>query len=71
MTKLGGPPPFDPSRYQSDKKVDDEEILEILQRPLARNTGGKNKNKKKKKAKKEDGDAAEAEAEEAEEPTEE
>lgn len=37
------------SKYTSDKKITDPEILEILERPIARNTGSKSKNKKKKK----------------------
>ncbi|KAL2188353.1 Creatinase/aminopeptidase [Thermothelomyces heterothallicus CBS 203.75] len=48
ITKLGGPPALDLSKVKSDKKIEDEEILKILEQPLARNTG-KNKNKKKKK----------------------
>jgi hypothetical protein len=39
---------LDLSKVKSDKKIEDEEILKILEQPLARNTG-KNKNKKKKK----------------------
>ena len=39
------------SKYQTDQKIDDEEILKILEQPLARNKG-KSKNKKKKPAKK-------------------
>jgi hypothetical protein len=46
---LGAPPALDLSKYKSDKKIEDEEILKILEQPLARNTG-KSKNKKKKKA---------------------
>lgn len=42
---------MDVSKYQTDKKIDDEEILKILEQPLARNKG-KSKNKKKKPAKK-------------------
>lgn len=37
------------SKYKTDKKIEDEEILKILEQPLARNTGSKSKNKKKKK----------------------
>lgn len=48
ITKLGGAPALDLSKFQSDKKITDEEILKILEQPLSRNTG-KNKNKKKKK----------------------
>ena len=39
---------------KSDKKIEDEEILKILELPLSKSTGSKNKNKKK-KAKKADG----------------
>ncbi|RDA92363.1 hypothetical protein CP533_4410 [Ophiocordyceps camponoti-saundersi (nom. inval.)] len=55
ITKLGGPPALDLSKYKSDKKITDEEILKILEQPLSRNTGKKkSKSKKKKKpAKKE------------------
>ncbi|KAK5663937.1 hypothetical protein OQA88_149 [Cercophora sp. LCS_1] len=49
ITKLGTPPALDLSKYKSDKKIEDEEILKILEQPLSRNTG-KSKNKKKKKA---------------------
>lgn len=48
ITKLGAPPALDLSKYQSDKKIEDEEVLKILEQPLTRNTG-KSKNKKKKK----------------------
>ncbi|KAK1756064.1 curved DNA-binding protein [Echria macrotheca] len=48
ITKLGAPPALDLSKYKSDKKIEDEEILKILEQPLSRNTG-KAKNKKKKK----------------------
>jgi len=43
LTRLAEPPAFDPSKYQSDKKITDEEILKILERPLSK------ENKKKKK----------------------
>jgi hypothetical protein len=49
ITKLGAPPVTDLSRYKSDKKIEDEEVLRILEQPLAKATGSKNKNKKKKK----------------------
>ncbi|KAJ8125059.1 hypothetical protein O1611_g8581 [Lasiodiplodia mahajangana] len=48
ITKLGAPPALDLSKYQTDKKITDEEILKILEQPLAKNKG-KSKNKKKKK----------------------
>ncbi|KAI0202172.1 Creatinase/aminopeptidase [Astrocystis sublimbata] len=51
ITKLGAPPALDLSKYQTDKKITDEEILKILEQPLARNKG-KSKSKKKKPAKK-------------------
>lgn len=40
---------MDLSKVKSDKKIEDEEILKILEQPLSRNTGNKSKNKKKKK----------------------
>ncbi|KJZ78956.1 hypothetical protein HIM_01729 [Hirsutella minnesotensis 3608] len=50
ISKLGGPPALDVSKFKSDKKITDEEILKILEQPLARNTGKKkSKGKKKKK----------------------
>ncbi|KAL6869500.1 hypothetical protein ACO1O0_000826 [Amphichorda felina] len=49
LTKLAAPPALDTSKYQTDKKITDEEILKILEQPLARNTGKKNKKKKAKK----------------------
>ncbi|KAK3905821.1 curved DNA-binding protein [Staphylotrichum tortipilum] len=58
ITKIGTPPALDLSKVKSDKKIEDAEILKILEQPLSRNTGNKNKNKKKKKkpAKKSEGD---------------
>ncbi|KAI9930455.1 hypothetical protein ASPWEDRAFT_171083 [Aspergillus wentii DTO 134E9] len=50
ITKLAAPVTPDLSQFQTDKKIEDEEILKILERPLAKSTGSKaNKNKKKKK----------------------
>ena len=43
LTKLAEPPAFDVSKYKSDKKITDEEILKILEQPLSK------ENKKKKK----------------------
>lgn len=37
------------SRYQTEKKITDEELLKILEQPVAKSTGAKGKNKKKKK----------------------
>ncbi|KAK1781595.1 peptidase M24, structural domain-containing protein [Copromyces sp. CBS 386.78] len=53
LTKLGAAPALDLSKFKTDKKIEDEEILAILAQPLTRNTGSKSKNKKKKTAKKE------------------
>ncbi|PYH91448.1 curved DNA-binding protein [Aspergillus ellipticus CBS 707.79] len=51
ITKLAAPATPDLSKFQTDKKIEDEEILKILERPLARSTGSKkNKNNKKKTA---------------------
>jgi curved DNA binding protein len=46
VTKLGAPPALDLEKVKSDKKITDEEVLKILEQPLARNTGKKNKKKK-------------------------
>ncbi|KAI0382841.1 Creatinase/aminopeptidase [Hypomontagnella monticulosa] len=54
ISKLGAPPALDVSKFQSDKKITDEEILKILEQPLSKNKG-KSKNKKKKSAKKAEG----------------
>ena len=58
MTRLSTPPEPDLSKFKTDKKITDEEILKILEQPLSKNTGSKSKNKKKKKktAKKADDD---------------
>ncbi|KAJ5811499.1 hypothetical protein N7474_007800 [Penicillium riverlandense] len=51
ITKLAAPKPLDLTQFKTDKKIEDEEILKILEQPLARSTGNKkNKNKKKKAA---------------------
>lgn len=65
LTKLSSAPALDLEKVKSDKKITDEEILKILEQPLAKSTGSKSKNKKKKKkpAKK----AAAAEEEESDE----
>lgn len=62
ISKLGAPPALDLSKVQSDKKIEDEEILKILEQPLARNTG-KSKNKKKKKTTKKTGEESEGDEE--------
>ncbi|KPI45594.1 Curved DNA-binding protein [Cyphellophora attinorum] len=58
ITRLAAPPSIDLEKIKSDKKIEDKEILEILERPLSKSTGTKkNKKKKKKVAKKEDEDS--------------
>ncbi|ETN39592.1 DNA-binding protein, 42 kDa [Cyphellophora europaea CBS 101466] len=58
ITRLAAPPPLDLSKVKSDKKIEDEEILKILEQPLSKSTGAKkNKKKKKKAAKKEEEDS--------------
>ena len=52
MQKLAAPPALDLSKVKSDKKITDEEILKILEEPLAKEVKPKNKTKKKKPAKK-------------------
>ena len=49
LTRLAAPPALDLTKIKSDKKIEDEEILKILERPAAKSTGSKSKNKKKKK----------------------
>ena len=68
MQRLAQPPTFDTSKYKSDKKIEDEEILKILEQPIGKTSTKKNKKKKKKPAKKPAaGNAAAAEEEEEEE----
>lgn len=52
LQKIAAPPTPDLSKWKSDKKITDEEILQILELPLAKESKPKNKNKKKKPAKK-------------------
>ncbi|KAK5077961.1 hypothetical protein LTS08_003197 [Lithohypha guttulata] len=49
LTRLAAPPALDLDTVKSDKKITDEEVLKILERPLSKSTGTKSKNKKKKK----------------------
>jgi len=49
MVRLAAPPTPDLSKYKTDKKIIDEEILKILEQPTAKPAGEKKKNKKKKK----------------------
>ncbi|PVH96390.1 curved DNA-binding protein [Periconia macrospinosa] len=48
ITRLAQPPALDISKYKTDKKITDEEILKILEQPIGK-TASKNKNRKKKK----------------------
>ncbi|KOS17166.1 Curved DNA-binding protein [Escovopsis weberi] len=60
ITKIGSAPALDLSKYQTDKKIEDEEILKLLELPLTRNTGKKkSKSKKKKTAGKGEGEGDE------------
>lgn len=65
--RLTAPPSPDLEKYKTDKKITDEEVLRILEQPIAKNTGSKSKNKKKKKKasrkadEEEDGESSEEE----------
>jgi len=48
IARLSAPPTPDLTKFKTDKKITDEEILKILEQPLAKNAT-KSKNKKKKK----------------------
>ena len=67
LTRLSAPPALDTAKLKSNKKITDEEILAILEQPIARSTGAKNKNKKKKKKSAKKVAAAEEESEESSE----
>lgn len=41
LIRLAEPPAFDVSKYKSDKKITDEEILKILETPLAKEVKAK------------------------------
>jgi topoisomerase IA-like protein len=47
LQRLAGPPALDLSKLKTDKKITDEEVLEILKQPLAKETKPKHKKKKK------------------------
>ncbi|EED12860.1 curved DNA-binding protein (42 kDa protein) [Talaromyces stipitatus ATCC 10500] len=64
LTRLAAPPAPDLTKFKTDKKIEDEEILKILEQPLAKSTGSKGKkNKKKKKPAKKEGEEEESDAE--------
>ncbi|KAI9801106.1 MAG: Curved DNA-binding protein (42 kDa protein) [Piccolia ochrophora] len=50
LSRLTAPPAPDLSKYKTEKKITDEEVLKILEQPLAKPTSSKSKNKKKKKS---------------------
>jgi hypothetical protein len=52
LQRLTAPPTPDLSKFKTDKKITDEEVLKILEQPLAKEAKPKNKTKKKKPAKK-------------------
>jgi hypothetical protein len=47
--RLAAPPSPDLSKFKTDNKITDEEILKILEQPISKSTGSKSKSKKKKK----------------------
>lgn len=49
---MAAPPALDLSKLKTDKKITDEEILKILEQPLAKEAKKKSSSKKKKPAKK-------------------
>jgi len=49
LTRFSAPPSPDLESFKTDKKITDEEVLKILEQPLAKPSGSKPKNKKKKK----------------------
>ncbi|KAI5286229.1 Curved DNA-binding protein (42 kDa protein), partial [Ascosphaera acerosa] len=60
LQRLAAPPPLDLSLLESDKTLDDPEILAILAKPLAK-PAGKSKSKKNKKKAKQAGEATSSE----------
>lgn len=46
VTKLAAPPALDVAKYKTDKKITDEEILRILEQPIAKPPKAKSKSKK-------------------------
>ena len=51
VQKFAAPPKPDLDKLKTDKKITDEELLKILDLPLAKPSSAKSKNKKKKKKK--------------------
>ena len=48
---LTAPPSPDLTKFKTDKKITDADILKILEQPISKSTGTKSKSKKKKKKK--------------------
>ena len=71
MQRLAAPPSTDLEKVKSDKKITDEEILKILELPLAKPSSAKSKNKKKKKKPAKKAPAAKQEEEDDDEESEE
>jgi curved DNA binding protein len=67
LQRLSAPPSPDLTKFKTDKKITDGEILKILEQPLAKNTGSKSKSKKKKKPVKKAAVAADDEEESSDE----
>ncbi|PSK46348.1 Curved DNA-binding protein [Elsinoe australis] len=61
VTKLATPPAPDTAKLNTSKKIADEEILKILEQPIAKPASSKPKNKKKKKKPAKKAEAAAAE----------
>ncbi|KAK0263954.1 hypothetical protein LTS09_002305 [Friedmanniomyces endolithicus] len=51
IQSLAGPPPMNIEQYKSEKKITDEEVLKILEQPLAKPVSDKKKSKTKPKKK--------------------
>ncbi|KAF1809014.1 curved DNA-binding protein [Eremomyces bilateralis CBS 781.70] len=49
MTRLSAPPTLDVTKFKTDKKIDDEEVLKILEQPISKVSTSKSKKKKPKK----------------------
>lgn len=64
VTRLSAPPTPDLAKFKTDKKITDEEILQILEQPTSKNSS-KSKNKKKKKSAKKPSAAAGGDEEES------
>jgi len=65
ISRLAAPPSPDLSKFKTDKKITDEEVLKILEQPLAKDAKPKSKSKKKKKPAKKAAAAADDDEEES------